>query len=121
MDDRSLKRLKAELEEELSRLDAQVAELQESNQSLQSEASGENAYRDHMADQGLATFERELDMTLEENLRDRRAEVLGALKRIEDGEYGKCERCGAKIPTERMEAVPTASLCIACKSADEHR
>ena len=86
-----------------------------------SEASGENNYRDHMADQGSATFERELDMTLEENVRDALGEVRAALARIDDGTYGTCERCGAEIPAERLEAVPTASLCITCKEAEESR
>jgi DnaK suppressor protein len=74
-----------------------------------------------MADQGSATFERELDMTLEENLRQLLADVRAALGRIKAGTYGLCERCSAEILPERMEAVPTASLCITCKSADEHR
>lgn len=121
MDDKSISGLRECLEEELSRLDAQVTELESGSRDSLSEASGENAYRDHMADQGSATFERELDITLEENLKDRRAEVQRALARIEDGTYGACERCSAEIPKERMEAVPTACLCIACKSADEHR
>lgn len=121
MDAKGLRGLKKHLEEELARLDAEVAELEDAERDTLSEASGENAYRDHMADQGSATFERELDMTLEENLRERRAEVEKALARVAAGTYGSCERCGAEIPLERMEAVPTASLCIKCKSEDEHR
>lgn len=114
-------RLTALLEKERLRLEAEVAELEAEDRESLSEASGENAYRDHMADQGSATFERELDMTLEENLREGLKEVRAALGRIEAGTYGKCERCSAEIPDERMEAMPTASLCIVCKSADEHR
>lgn len=121
MNEIDLEKLKAALQEELVRLDAEVAEIETQDRESLSDASGENAYRDHMADQGSATFERELDMTLEENLRNRQADVRAALERIEKGTYAKCERCGDDIPLERMEAVPTASLCIACKSADECR
>jgi len=121
MDAQTFSRLKQHLEEELERLEAEVAELESEERDLLSEASGENAYRDHMADQGSATFERELDMTLEENLRTLLSDVRGALARIEAGTYGRCERCSDQIPAERMEAVPTASLCIQCKSADEQR
>lgn len=121
MDANRLAELRSHLEEELDRLEKEVAELESQDRDTLSEASGENAYRDHMADQGTATFERELDMTLEENLRQLLADVRGALGRIEAGSYGRCERCEAEIPVERMEAVPTACLCIACKAADEHR
>lgn len=121
MDARTQIRLKAQLEAELVRLEAEVSELEAVERDSLSEASGENAYRDHMADQGSATFERELDMTLEENLREALKEVRAALSRVEAGTYGQCERCSVDIPVDRMDAVPTASLCIVCKSADEHR
>lgn len=121
MDTRTLTRLRKHLEAELARLESEVTHLQTEDRDTLSEASGENAYRDHMADQGSATFEREMDMTIEENLRELLGDVRRALARIEEGTYGSCERCSSDIPTARMEAVPTASLCIACKSADEHR
>ena len=121
MDRKTLSRLKDVLEAERARLEAEVAEIDAEDRDTLSEASGENAYRDHMADQGSATFERELDMTLEENVRELLGDVRAALARIEAGTYGRCERCSAEIPVERMEAVPTASLCITCKSADETR
>lgn len=121
MDSKSLKSLKVELESEHARLTEEVAGMDAGDRELLSEASGENAYRDHMADQGSATFERELDISLEESVRERLEEVEAALKRIEQGTYGTCERCGATIPVERLTAVPTASLCITCKEAEEHR
>jgi DnaK suppressor protein len=121
MDAKTLTRLKGVLEAEHARLAAEVAEIDAEERESLSEATGENAYRDHMADQGSATFERELDMTLEENVRELLGDVRAALARIEAGTYGRCERCSAEIPAERMEAAPTASLCITCKSADETR
>lgn len=121
MDADILARLSKHLEAELTRLEAEVAQIDSEDRALLSEASGENAYRDHMADQGSATFERELDMTIEENLRNLLDSVRAAVARIEAGTYGSCERCGDEIPSDRMDAVPTASLCIACKSDEEHR
>lgn len=116
-----LTHLKEELEAELATIEADVSEIDAQDRESLSEASGENAYRDHMADQGSATFERELDMTLEENLRRRLAEVRAALQRVADGTYGVCDKCGAEIPSERLEAVPTTNLCIQCKEAEESR
>jgi len=113
--------LRAQLEEERARLEADLAALDAEERDSQSAATGENAYRDHMADQGSATFERELGMTFEENERDHLADVVAALGRMDAGTYGVCGRCGAEIPSQRLEAVPTASLCIQCKEAEETR
>jgi len=121
MDPKTLDALRTHLEADLARLEAEIAVIDAEDRETLSEASGENNYRDHMADQGSATFERELDMTLEENLRESLGEVRAALVRIDEGTYGTCARCGAVIPIERLEAVPTASLCIVCKEAEESR
>ena len=44
-----------------------------------------------------------------------------ALARIKQGDYGYCEVCGAEIGIRRLEARPTATLCIDCKTIDEIR
>ena len=46
-------------------------------------------------------------------------EIEEALRRIESGTYGKCEACGKAIGKNRLEAIPSASLCIDCKAAAE--
>lgn len=119
MKDKLQTQLRAELEAELARLEAEVADIEREGHEALSEASGENNYRDHMADQGSATFERELDMTLDENVRLALAEVRKSLSRLDEGTYGKCERCGEPISDSRLEAMPTANLCITCKAAEE--
>jgi DnaK suppressor protein len=119
IDDTTRADLVARLAEDLKRLEADVAEFNANQRESQSEASGENVYRDHMADQGSATFERELDMTFEENERDTLDMVRAALARVEAGTYGTCSRCGDDIPSARLNAMPTATLCITCKEAEE--
>lgn len=121
MDSNLLDELKNRLGAERERLLGEVTEIERHERETLSEASGENNYRDHMADQGSATFERELDMTLEENVRDALKAVDDALESMEAGTYGTCERCGKPIAQGRLEAVPTATLCIACKEAEESR
>jgi DnaK suppressor protein len=44
-------------------------------------------------------------------------DVERALRKLDDGTYGICDRCGALIPEERLEARPWTSLCISCASA----
>ena len=48
-------------------------------------------------------------------------EVLRALKRIDDGTYGKCENCGKPIPEKRLEAIPWASRDIKCEEELEQK
>ena len=121
MDESTKDQLQTFLEAELARLETEVETVEREGHEALSEASGENNYRDHMADQGSATFSRELDMTLEENTRDALTAVRHALDRIEKGVRGQCERCGAEIGVDRLRAMPTATLCITCKAAEESR
>jgi RNA polymerase-binding transcription factor len=48
-------------------------------------------------------------------------EVLRALKRIDDGTFGKCENCGNPIPVKRLEAIPWAARDIKCEEELERR
>ncbi len=67
------------------------------------------------ADSAQVTAERSQEITLVEQMRTRRADIIAALQKVENGTYGTCERCGEEIPAERLEAVPTAALCVGCK------
>ena len=67
----------------------------------------------------------ETDRTMELRTRDRERKLI---KKIEEsrgtinlGEYGYCEICGVEIGIKRLEARPTATLCIDCKALDEIR
>ena len=48
-------------------------------------------------------------------------QIDSALARLENGHYGVCMSCSEKIPKERLEAIPYAFLCVACKSSEERR
>lgn len=106
---------------ERDRLAQEISDLERESSVTLSDQSGENNYRDHMADQGTATFGKELDMTLEGNARDLYKAVVKALGRMEDGTYGTCVRCGGPIAVERLRAMPAAELCIQCKEWEEAR
>ncbi len=64
-------------------------------------------------------IEREKSATLLEAMEAKLADVEHALKVIEAGQYGVCERCGMEIPKERLEVKPEATLCIKCQSEVE--
>jgi DnaK suppressor protein len=67
----------------------------------------------------------ESDFTMELRTRDRERKLIKkideSLEKIDSGEYGYCEECGIEIGVRRLEARPTATLCIDCKSLDEIR
>jgi DnaK suppressor protein len=70
-----------------------------------------------------ATQESEFSLELRTRDRERRMlkKIDESLKDIESGEYGYCETCGIEIGIRRLEARPTATLCIDCKTLDEIR
>ncbi|NEV63267.1 RNA polymerase-binding protein DksA [Thiorhodococcus minor] len=67
----------------------------------------------------------ESEFSLELRTRDRERKLIKkideALTRIDEHEYGFCEACGVEIGIRRLEARPTATLCIDCKTLDEIR
>ncbi|KPK04689.1 MAG: molecular chaperone DnaK [Betaproteobacteria bacterium SG8_39] len=67
----------------------------------------------------------ESDMALELRNRDRERKLIKkideTIARIDANEYGYCESCGVEIGLKRLEARPTATLCIDCKTLDEMR
>ena len=120
MNKKRLAAFKKMLLEQKAVLEKQFKELEEGNfHSSQSEFTGELPFDEDYAASGTHTFERERDLSLSENIRDLLEQVNHALERIEEGTYGICEMCGQPIPEERLEALPYANRCIACKQKEE--
>ena len=67
----------------------------------------------------------ESDVSLELRNRDRERKLIKKIDemmaKIDEGDYGYCEKCGVEIGLSRLEARPTATLCIDCKTLDEIR
>jgi DnaK suppressor protein len=114
--------LRARLEEERAELQRQLAGIEEDTfAATQSELSGDVGLDDESADAGTATFEREKDLSIEQNVRDLLAKIDRALKRMDDGVYGICERCGKPIEKARIKALPYVDLCIKDAKAQSRR
>jgi len=104
---------KAELLQRLTELD------QESFEGSQSEMSGEVGLGEDYADAGTATFDRERDLSIRNNIQDLMDQIDRATERIDAGTYGVCERCGQPIEAARLKALPHSVLCLDCKRRDE--
>jgi RNA polymerase-binding transcription factor len=117
---KEIQELKEKLLAERKDLQAQLDELEEfAFGSNQSDLSGEMGFDEEYADAGTATFERERDLSLVNNLRDLMERIDKALAKIEEGTYGLCDRCGKPIEKLRLKALPYANLCIKDKQAEE--
>jgi RNA polymerase-binding transcription factor DksA len=114
--------LRTRLEEERTHLDAQLASIVEGSfAATQSDISGDVGLDDESADAGTATFEREKDLSIENNVRDLLRKIDGALERMDSKTYGLCARCGRPIEKARIKALPYAELCIKDAQAAQSR
>ena len=120
---------KKEIEDLRQRLLDEQAELQDQLTTIeetsfatsQSELSGEVSFDEENADAGTFTFERERDLSIENNVRDLLGKIDRALTRMAGGTYGVCSRCGKPIEKARLRALPYVDLCIKDAQAQSRR
>ena len=72
-------------------------------------------------DDATRTYNRQVMLNLSEQERSQLVRVDEALQKLSKGRYGKCEECGEAIPVKRLEVVPFAKFCVACKSKMEEK
>jgi len=72
-------------------------------------------------DQAATDIDKEMRMRLCNRETLYLKKVDEALRRIEEGTFGECEECGEDIEFRRLEARPTATLCVACKEEQERK
>jgi DnaK suppressor protein len=102
------------LEDEQRRVQGELDSLQ--SQDGGSSESGETAeltdFDQHIGDAGTETFLRERDQAIEGSEQTVLRLIEIALRKIDDGTYGICERCGEPITAARLEAIPYTPYCI---------
>lgn len=111
VDQQQLETLKNALEAEKTSVERQLADHGAATGDVEVDVD------EGFADSAHATAERSQALALIDQLQEHRREIDSALARIDEGIYGKCENCGQEIPYERLEARPTAKLCVTCKQA----
>ena len=108
----SYERVRKELQEEQAKLQAQLERLE----SVEYESIG---YGNHIADDGTDAFEQAVGVALQRKVETTLEEVGRALAKLDDGTYGLCEACGARVDRARLEALPYAKYCLNCQSRTE--
>jgi RNA polymerase-binding transcription factor DksA len=105
---------RARLEEERRRLESIRTGIDDDDVRTESEQDtlSESTQTQHPADIGTETFNRERDLSVLESVEAELSDVEHALRRIDEGTYGRCEACGRPIRDDRLEAVPAARFCL---------
>lgn len=115
--DSTLARLRARLEGERDRLVELIEDRRvDLEEARLSQAAADRSPDPASAEAGSMAFEYEKELSVLRNSVDLLAQVEHALARLDVGEYGSCERCGAAIPVQRLEALPHTTLCVECAS-----
>ena len=91
------------------------------NATLQASDGDLSSYSFHMADQGTDAMEREKAFLMASKEGRFLFHLNQALRRLYQNpdKFGTCEQCGADIGYDRLDALPHARLCIACKAKEE--
>ena len=89
------------------------------NESAEEQDAAKQSYSNHLADIGSDYMEKEKNYYYADQEGQYLKAIELALARIESGEYGQCMECSDLISDKRLEAVPAAELCIACKDKKE--
>lgn len=105
------------LDEERARVVSAIENIHHENPGSLADETGELSigFDQHPADVASETHDREVEYTLEENAEHVLAAIDAALRRMDEGTYGTCERCGNPVGEERLRARPWATLCIDCQ------
>ena len=111
--------IRADLDVQLTALRSDYTRAMAELTSLQQ--SSNDGAGDDQADAGSKTFEREQELSIANNRRDLMTQVERALERLGKGTYGRCESCGEPIVKARLQAFPSATLCVRCKQREERR
>ncbi len=104
--------LRSRLESDRKRLLDELAELQ----SVPADERREGSPFGKREEEATETFELEKRLALERRLKEQMAEIDRALRKFEEGTYGRCDICGRAIEEARLEALPHATLCMTCKA-----
>ena len=104
-------RLATEREQTAARLGALQRDLESITASTASAAGADD---EHDPEGSSTAFDRQHVAALLDQANDRLAAIAAAELRLDDGSYGRCERCGREIGAERLAARPAAATCVAC-------
>jgi DnaK suppressor protein len=102
----------AEIQQEQERLEGELAETLEEMAEIEKRLQERGDYSLGEGDPAIHTWE--LNLALYQRMREKVDSIHRALRRIAEGTYGICQRCGKRIDRARLEIIPHAALCVEC-------
>ncbi len=103
-----------ELTAERARVEHRLASLTHDFSEVVAASRDTNADDEHDPEGATIAFERAQVDALVRDARHRLEDVDAALRRLDEGTYGACDRCGRPIDPERLAVRPTARTCVRC-------
>lgn len=117
MNKSKIRTLREQLEARRSEIENDMSFMSNEMRSIGIDQDDENgSLGNHIADDGSNVAEAERIVTVTEDFQFILAQVNAALERMNEGNYGICQRCGRPIGEERLEAFPYVAYCIECQS-----
>ncbi len=114
-----LRKQKQKLEDLRDHLLDQMHDVSRDNLRAAPDLGGGSAFGQHMGDAGSDAYEKDFALSLLSQEQDSLYEIEEALKRLDGGTYGVCEKSGKRIPHERLEAIPWARHTVECQAEIE--
>jgi RNA polymerase-binding transcription factor len=110
--------LRIELDEVLALLQARRRQLADELASLTKppEAGSNLSFGKRIGEGTTEAVERISSTAAARSIAGTLAEVDRALEKVDQGTYGQCDNCGQPISSERLEAIPFATLCVTCSA-----
>ena len=105
------KDLRRELEEKRDKVEAEMARL-----SAPPKETGGISFGKRVGEGTSMAVDRLQEVAAHDKAQAVLAEATRALKKLDEGTYGRCDDCGQDIAAERLEALPWATLCVGCAS-----
>ncbi|HEX9996544.1 MAG TPA: hypothetical protein VGB45_05320 [Abditibacterium sp.] len=96
--------------EEMARLEEEREYVRKSNSDMDGNLPEDAEGEEDTADLASSLMDKEMDLSVEEEIDDRMSAIEHALRKMEDGTYGICDVSSQPIPKSRLELIPWASL-----------
>jgi DnaK suppressor protein len=117
LDVEAVKQIKKDLEARKEQIEKDLADMADKNENKNNDYKAKfPEYGDKSDENAQEISEYSTNLATEKVLEGTLKDIDAALKRIEDGSYGKCKYCGVEIGKKRMMARPVASACVECKT-----
>ena len=119
-DDLDLGHFRTLLIEERKRLEDELEQVRNRHTDMDNALPEEGEGGDEdTADLASAMMDKEMDLSVEDEIEELLAQVDRAFQKLEEGTYGVCDVSGRPIPVNRLEAIPYATLTVECQTLSE--